>query len=119
MKDLAPNIVRQRLLIEAISGKEHVNEDDIRIFLKELAAFLDLRTYGEPIIHSPSGDGKEDNQGFDAFIPLIDSGIALYYWSSSKFLSIVLYTCKIFDNSKACSFTQDFFITKEIENRPF
>jgi S-adenosylmethionine decarboxylase len=27
---------------------------------------------------APSGLGKADNEGYDAFLPLIDSGISLY-----------------------------------------
>ena len=58
---------------------------------------MKLRTYGPPIIHSPEGVGKDRNQGYDAFVPLIDSGIAAYIWANEKFLSIVIYTCKKFD----------------------
>jgi S-adenosylmethionine decarboxylase len=33
---------------------------------------------GEPITHSPGGEGRADNEGYDAFLPPIDSGICLY-----------------------------------------
>ena len=39
--------------------------------------------------------------GFDAFVPLIDSGISGYFWSARKFLSILIYTCKGFDQEAA------------------
>ena len=118
MKNIAPNIIRQRLLIEANYSIE-VDQDIVRKYLLDLASSLDLRTYGEPIIHSPSGEGKEANQGYDAFVPLIDSGISLYVWTNEKFMSCVLYTCKNFSVSKAIEFNQQFFDTKEIEHKEF
>jgi S-adenosylmethionine decarboxylase len=77
-----------------------------------------LRTYGRPIVHAP-GDGKAENQGFDAFIPLIDSGISLYVWTPKRFFAAVLFTCKRFDVNEALRFTRDFFVTSDLEHRPF
>ncbi|MEK7578085.1 MAG: S-adenosylmethionine decarboxylase [Patescibacteria group bacterium] len=118
MKNIAPDILRKRLLIEANYAID-VNSDIVKKYLLELAAALNLRTYGDPIIHSPSGEGKEENQGFDAFVPLIDSGISLYIWTNRKFMSCVLYTCKDFSSEKALQFTKDFFLTKELEHKEF
>lgn len=118
MKDLAPTITRQRLLIEAKYDKD-LHEDDVREYLFGVAKELRLRTYGDPIIHSPSGAGKEVNQGFDAFIPLIDSGISLYVWTNEKFLSAVFYTCKDFSVNDAVDYTTNFFNVVELEQREF
>lgn len=118
MKDIAPSITRQRLLIEAIYSIE-VDQRVITDYLNNLAQELNLRVYGQPIIHSPSGEGKEENQGFDAFIPLIDSGIALYVWTNKKFLSCVIYTCKKFSKEKAVQFTQSYFKTSQMEHEEF
>lgn len=113
MKNIAPGILRKRLLIEA-KYSISVQETEVRKYLLDLAQALDLRVYGEPIIHSPSGEGKEENQGFDAFVPLIDSGISLYIWTGSQFLSCVLYTCKDFSTEKAIEFTKEFYRTIEL-----
>ncbi len=118
MKNIAPQIVRQRLLIEA-NYTISVTRENVKNFLLNLAKELDLRTYGAPIIHSPEGQGKEENQGFDAFVPLIDSGITLYVWSNEKFMSCVLYTCKKFSVEKAVEFTKNFFNTTELEQQEF
>jgi S-adenosylmethionine decarboxylase len=114
MRNLAPEIVRKRLLIEA-KYTIALDESVVRSYLQDVARALDLRTYGEPIIHAPSGQGKQENEGFDAFIPLIDSGISLYIWTNSKFLSCVLYTCKDFSTEKAVEFTKKFYATTELE----
>jgi hypothetical protein len=108
-KNLAPDVFRQRLLIESF-WKIQLTEERVRDYLLGLAAHLNLRTYGDPIVFSPSsGMGKEENAGYDAFVPLIDSGISGYFWEKSKFFSIVIYTCKGFDEEAAIAFTKSFF----------
>ena len=68
-----------------------------------------LRTYGPPIIHTTGGAGKAINEGFDGFVPLIDSGIYISVWSSAKFLSTILYTCAEFDEEKGVSLVKEVF----------
>jgi S-adenosylmethionine decarboxylase len=88
----------------------HVTKERLETYLVDLAGHLELRIYGDPIIFSPSaGMGKDENAGFDAFVPLIDSGISAYIWSNAKFFSIVVYTCKGFDEAAAVDFTRNFF----------
>lgn len=108
MKNIAPEVLRQRLLIEGFYTIE-VTRDVLERYFRGIADHLDLRTYGEPIIFSPAGMGKEENQGFDAFVPLIDSGISVYIWSGPGFFSIIIYTCKHFDEQKALDYTREFF----------
>lgn len=118
--DLAPDIFRQRLLVEGYFSIE-VDETVIREFLFAICDSLGLQTYSPPIIFSPeSGMGREENAGYDAFVPLIDSGISAYFWSGPKFLSIVFYTCKGFDADAAVTFTRDYFtITGDISTHSF
>ena len=113
MKNLAPNIFRQRLLIESFYTTD-MGKDLLEKYLLCLAECLNLQTYGKPIIFSPaSGVGHEENAGYDAFVPLIDSGISAYIWTNAKFFSILIYTCKGFDEKAAIEFTQQYFETSE------
>jgi hypothetical protein len=114
MKDLAPDIVRQRLLIEGLYTAE-IDQAAVERYLVDIA----LRTYGAPIVHAPGGAGSVDNEGFDAFIPLIDSGISLYVWSRKRFFAAVLFTCKSFDTNAALNFTRRHFAASDMEHRPF
>ena len=118
MRDLAPDIVRQRLLIEGLYGRD-ISREDVERYLVGVAAHLSLRTYGNAIVHAPGGSGKDENEGFDAFIPLIDSGISLYVWSKRRFFAAVLFTCKAFDEKSAVEFTREFFGSTETEHRGF
>ncbi len=90
-------------------------------YLLGLAGYLNLRAYGEPVIFAPStGMGKQENQGFDAFVPLIDSGISAYIWSKAHFFSVVIYTCKAFDERAAVDFTREHLsVTGEIAKMSF
>ncbi len=120
MKNLAPNIFRQRLLIEGFYTTD-MSEEVLEKYLLNVAEHLDLRTYGKPTIFSPvSGMGRDENAGYDAFVPLIDSGISAYVWSSARFFSIVIYTCKGFAEQAAIEFTREYFaVSEEIVSASF
>ncbi|MGH9385592.1 MAG: DUF6968 family protein [Vicinamibacterales bacterium] len=72
---LAPETFRKRLLIEGYFARRELDAGGIRDYFTAITARLGLRTYGEPIVHQTSGQGKAANEGYDAFVPLIDSGI--------------------------------------------
>ena len=118
MKNLAPEIFRKRLLIEGCFSID-VDESAIRRFFTLLTDSLKLKTYGKPIVHHTGGVGKEENQGYDAFVPLIDSGIYLAIWTNQKFFSLVIYTCKDFDDAQAVDTAKLFFESKEVAHSGF
>lgn len=118
MKDLAPEITRQRLLIEGHYSIE-IDQATVEDYLLSVARHLALRTYGTPIVHAPGGLGKDDNEGFDAFVPLIDSGISLYVWTSVRLFAAVLFTCKEFDTDRAVAYTLEYFGSGDGEHESF
>lgn len=118
MKNIAPHVFRQRLLIEGFYTIP-VKSATIEKYFKHITKDLKLKMYGDPIIFSPGGQGKEENQGYDAFVPLIDSGISAYIWSSSKFASIIIYTCKGFNEKKAVAATKKFFKLQKTVHESF
>jgi S-adenosylmethionine decarboxylase len=118
MRNLAPAILRQRLLIEA-NYRKNVSKADVENYLVELPKSLNLRIYTAPVVYSPGGEGKEVNQGYDGFVALIDSGISIYVWENAKFLSVVIYTCKKFSGQVAIDFTKKFFDTTDLESLEF
>ncbi|MEM7103405.1 MAG: S-adenosylmethionine decarboxylase [Bacteroidota bacterium] len=118
MKNLAPNIFRKRLMVEGYFSID-VDETTIRTFFSTLTGKLQLATYGDPIIHHTSGVGKDENQGYDAFVPLIDSGIYLAVWSNQRFFSMIIYTCKDFNDQLAVEATQAFFNAGEVAFKAF
>lgn len=115
----APDVVRQRLMVEGHYALDRVDQETIKDFFCTITEALGLRVYGDPIIFSPGGEGKEDNQGYDAFIPLIDSGICLYVWINKKFVSSIVYTCKSFPEDKAVEVFQNFFKLRDMDIKSF
>jgi S-adenosylmethionine decarboxylase len=108
LTNIAPDIFRKRLLVEGYFNVT-VTEDSLRNYFSRITTGLGLRTYGDPIIHRTSGAGKEVNEGFDAFVPLIDSGIYISVWVNPKFLSTIIYTCGEFDEDKAVQLVGEIF----------
>jgi S-adenosylmethionine decarboxylase len=109
MGRIAPEIFRKRLLIEGYFTRATLDADAIRAYFALITGRLGLRTYGEPIVHATSGQGKVANEGYDAFVPLIDSGIYVCVWSTRRFASVILYTCAEFDDELATATTREFF----------
>jgi hypothetical protein len=118
LTNIAPEIFRKRLLIEGYFRID-ITVDVLKNYFASITAGLGLRTYGLPIIHTTSGAGKDINEGFDGFVPLIDSGIYIAVWSNAKFLSTILYTCAEFDEEKAVSLVKEFFQMDELQSAIF
>ena len=119
MPRIAPEIFRKRLLIEGYFDRPDVDGDTIRAYFTAITGQLGLRTYGEPIVHHTSGQGKAINEGYDAFVPLIDSGIYVCVWSGPRFASVILYTCAEFDDARAVEVTREFFAMTRWETAQF
>lgn len=115
---LAPEITRQRLLIEGFYTVD-VDRKRVEDYLHGVATHLGLRAYGTCAVFAPEGEGRQENQGFDAFLPLIDSGISVYVWTGPRFVAAVLFTCKAFDEDSAIAFTTDFFGLGELAAQAF
>ena len=111
---IAPEVFRKRLLIEGYYQID-VTSETVSDYFSHITSQLKLRTYGDPIVHKTSGAGKDANEGFDGFVPLIDSGIYISVWSNSHFLSTIIYTCAEFDENKAVEIVKDFFRLSDFE----
>ena len=118
LTDIAPDIFSKRLLVEGYFGAE-VTEDSLRDYFSQITGKLNLKTYGAPIIHHTSGEGKAVNEGFDGFVPLVDSGIYIGVWVNPKFLSTIIYTCGEFDEGKAVEIVRDFFQLSDFQSAIF
>lgn len=113
MPRIAPEIFRKRLLVEGFFARDGVTGETLVDYFAALTSRLGLRTYADPVVHQTSGQGKAENEGYDAFVPLIDSGIYVCVWSGRRFISVILYTCAEFDTDEATAFTRDFFQISE------
>jgi S-adenosylmethionine decarboxylase len=118
LTNIAPEIFRKRLLVEGYF-KVDVTETTLKGYFSRITSGLGLRTYGEPIIHRTNGAGKDINEGFDGFVPLVDSGIYIAVWVNPKFLSTIIYTCGDFDAERAVSLVKEIFQLSDYQSAIF
>jgi S-adenosylmethionine decarboxylase len=113
MKDLAPDIYRQRLVIEGIPSRA-ITDEDIKRYLSELSVQTNMVQLIVPVTH------RSDLYGWAGWIHWETSGAHFYAWEKPfLFFSVDIYTCKAFDPETAVKFTRDFFDANEIEFRNF
>jgi S-adenosylmethionine decarboxylase len=113
MRDLAPEIHRQRLVVEGLVTAPIV-EEDIKLYLKELGSLTDMRVLTDPVTNlSPL-------YGWAAWVHWETSGAHFYAWDQPRlFFSVDLYTCKAFDAEAVVAFTQRFFEASDVESHGF
>lgn len=113
MKDLAPMIVRQRLVIEGVP-KEAITDKQIKEYLAHLSTVLKMKTLIEPITH------RSDKYGWSGWIHWETSGSHFYAWEEPMlFFSVDIYTCKAFKVEDAVRFTEHYFAATDIVYKSF
>jgi hypothetical protein len=112
-RDLAPEIPRQRLVIEG-SCREAITDVDIRRYLNALSHVCGMVTLSEPVTH------RSDRFGWAGWIHWETSGAHFYGWEVPRlFFSVDIYTCKPFEPQAAVDFTREFFRAPEIVAKEF
>jgi hypothetical protein len=112
-RDLAPEILRQRLVIEGVPARP-IDDDMIRSYLSDLSRAVDMVQLIEPVTH------RSDLYGWAGWIHWETSGAHFYAWEQPRlFFSVDIYTCKAFEVETAVSFTRDFFDASPIVAKPF
>jgi len=113
MEDLAPEIYRQRLVIEGYP-REAINDKQIKTYLSQLSNEIDMHELLEPVTH------RSDRFGWAGWIHWETSGAHFYAWEQPRlFFSVDIYTCKQFSPDRAVKFTEDFFKTDRIAFKEF
>ena len=105
--DLAPGIVRQRLVIEG-TCPEPITDAAVRDYLSRLSDVCDMRALNDPVTH------HSDRFGWAGWIHWETSGAHFYAWDDPIFFSVDLYTCKTFDPAAVVRFTAEYFDASEI-----
>jgi hypothetical protein len=113
MVDLAPDIYRQRLVVEGLVSAP-IGSDEIVAYLSELSVVLEMVTLITPVTH------QSDTYGWAGWIHWETSGAHFYAWDQPRlFFSVDIYTCKAFSVERAVDFTQRFFGASEVSYREF
>ena len=113
MKDLAPDIYRQRLVIEGYPDRP-ITEDMIKDYLAKLASVTGMKQLIVPVTHN------SDLYGWAGWVHWETSGAHFYAWERPRlFFSVDIYTCKPFEPDKAAKFTEEYFNASDITHRSF
>jgi hypothetical protein len=113
MKDLAPDIYRQRAVIEGYPVAP-LTAAQIKDYLKKLSDVLGMKTLIEPVTH------RSDLYGEAAWIHWETSGAHFYAWDVPRlFFSVDIYTCKHFEIEDAVKFTKEYFSATEVAYKEF
>lgn len=113
-KNLAPDLVRQRVIIEGTTDKI-VEPEEIKRYLDELAKVTKMEKLSGPYAYSAH------DMGYGGWIHWKTSGASFYSYPTDKPLFTVdCYTCKPFSGEEAAEFTKKFFsaielVWKEVE----
>ena len=110
MKDLAPDIFRQRMVVEG-TLKQSFKPLEMIGYCTGVTDVLNMTAVSTPIC---SHDKK---YGWCAYMHWKESGMHIYSWESREppFFSIDIYTCKSFEEESVIKFTKDFFGNNLIE----
>ena len=109
-EDLAPDICRQRLIVEGTLHNVFLPEDMTK-FCQEITKVLNMTAVTSTICNHDS------HYGWCAYMHWKESGMHIYAWDNRtpKFFSIDIYTCKKFKNLDVMNFTHEFFGDNLIE----
>lgn len=111
--DLAPEIHRQRLVIEGIPAAP-IDAAQIAEYLRGLSVTCGMITLIDPVTH------RSDRFGWAGWIHWETSGAHFYAWESPRlFFSVDIYTCQAFDPIAAVEYTQGFFLAEPVVAREF
>lgn len=113
VRDLAPEIYRQRLVVEGLVDAP-ISREQIVTYLSRLSGELDMVTLLEPVTH------QSDQYGWAGWIHWETSGAHFYAWDQPRlFFSVDIYTCKWFSAQHAADFTRTFFNAREVVHHGF
>lgn len=113
MPDLAPGILRQRLVVEGRCPRP-LSDADIRAYLSELSAVCEMTLLLDPVTH------RSDRYGWAGWTHWESSGAHFYAWEQPVlFFSVDIYTCRAFDAGRVVAFTRTFFAADPIVAKEF
>lgn len=113
MQDLAPQIYRQRQVIEGYPSRP-ITDEQIKEYLSELSKVTEMVQLLTPVTH------RSDLYGWAGWIHWETSGAHFYAWEKPLlFFSVDIYTCKAFDPEKTVRFTKEFFGAEQIVSKGF
>ena len=108
MEDLAPEIVRQRLVIEGYYTTTF-SAEELKEFMAGLAEMLGMTIIYGPNVMDIARQHDPKQAGYEAVMVWAESGSQIYVWEVYKFFTVDIYTCKAFEPQVAIDAVIKFF----------
>lgn len=105
MKNLKPEIYRQRLVVEGYYEIE-LDEEFLKRFLQGLSEISGMKIIAGPHIFSPD-KFSELHHGLGGFVAWAESGASFYSWRPYGFFTLDIYSCKPFDVNRILAYIKD------------
>jgi hypothetical protein len=113
VRDLAPEIFRQRLVVEGLCT-EPIDALSICEYLTQLSKAIDMVALMEPVTH------QSPLYGWAGWIHWETSGAHFYAWDRPRlFFSVDIYACKPFSAASALDLTRDWFGATDLVSKGF
>lgn len=113
MLDLAPEIWRQRVVVEG-TCPEPIDAEAIKAYLTALSTEIDMVALIEPVTH------QSPLYGWAGWIHWETSGAHFYAWDEPRlFFSVDVYACKPFSAQAVVDLTQRWFAATTIVHKEF
>lgn len=84
-------------------------------FLDQICDFLGMTKQTQPYIFKTCERTFPGRPGFSGWVPIIESGIQVHTSANNNFVSIDVYSCKVFDPKKVETFVKSFFAPHEMD----
>ncbi len=119
MKDLAPHIYRQRIVIEGLFT-QRPSEASLSDYIYGLSKMLKMTILFGPIVKNLTAGTKFNakHAGLEAVAIWAESGVQVYIWDNASFFTVDIYTCAPFSSEAAIDYTKTFFKASEIVFKP-
>lgn len=107
-EDLAPEIFRQRLVVEGTMGAP-IDDRTIARYLWGLSEVCNMRILMDPVTH------RSEKFGWAGWVHWEASGAHFYAWEQPRlFFSVDIYTCSPFVPDDVVAFTRRFLEPREL-----
>ncbi len=110
-----------QLIVDCFGCSEEIccDLDNGYEFLDEICEFLDMKKQTQPYIFKTCERTFPGLPGYSGWLPIIESGIQIHTSAKNRFVSIDIYSCKMFDQHKAVQFVSDWFKPELVDSQLF
>ncbi|HLC89646.1 MAG TPA: adenosylmethionine decarboxylase [Patescibacteria group bacterium] len=94
------------------------NLSDMRLvfkFLNELPNLIGMQKISTPYVIDYDGGRKKEDWGFSGVVLIAESHISIHTFPEKGFVSIDVYSCKIFPKKRVIKIFKKYFLPKKVE----